>query len=136
MVPSINRRSLFRGVMAHALGMSAVVAGDPIWGTIDRHARAYAALDEALGRQDELEREWLARSADRDEAELVGDPRWVALQLELNALDDAEARAATALIRTKPSTAAGVVALPRHVASFRDRGYQWPAEVKRRVRAG
>jgi hypothetical protein len=78
-------------MVGHALGASAAVSGDPIWGAIDWHARAYAALDEALSRQEELERQWLARSADRDEAELVGDPRWVALQFELDALDEAEA---------------------------------------------
>jgi hypothetical protein len=121
MATPFNRRSFFGGMVGHALGASAVVSGEPIWGAIDGHARAYAALDEALSRQEELEREWLARSADRDEAELVGDPRWVVPQLELDVLDEAEAWAATELAQTEPSTAAGAVAMARHVASFRAR---------------
>jgi hypothetical protein len=48
-----------------------VVTEDPIWGAIDGAAEAYVALDQALGRQEELEREWLARSPDRDEVDLV-----------------------------------------------------------------
>jgi hypothetical protein len=131
MATSVNRRSLFLGMVAQALGGSAVVSVAPVWVAIEHHARAYAGLDGALGRQEELERQWLARSGDRDEAELVGDPRWVALQLELDALDQAEARAATVLIRTDPSTAAGSAALTRHVVAFRDRGYRWPAEMTR-----
>jgi hypothetical protein len=129
MATPVNRRSFFGGMMAHAIGTPAVVTGDPIWCAIDQHAKAYAALDRALGRQEELEREWLARSPDRDEAELVGDPRWVVLQLELDALDEAEARAAKTLIRNEPSTAVGMAALARHVITFRHRGYRWPAEV-------
>lgn len=42
----------------------------------------------------------------------------------------------TALIPAEPFTAAGALALKRHVVSFRERGYQWLAEVTRRVSAG
>jgi hypothetical protein len=121
MATSVNRRSFFGGMMAHAVGTPILDSVDPVVAAIDQHSNAYAALDGALGRQEELERQWLARSADRDEAELVGDPRWVALQLEVDALDQAEARAATAVIRTAPSTAVGMAALTLHVVTFRDR---------------
>lgn len=60
----------------------------------------------------------LARSADPDEAELMGDPRWVVLQRELDAFDKEKARAVAALIRAEPSTAAGAATLTRHVVSF------------------
>jgi hypothetical protein len=50
-------------MVAHALGTPAVVSGDPIWAAVDEHARAYAALDEALARQEVLEKQWLACSA-------------------------------------------------------------------------
>jgi hypothetical protein len=68
---SVNRRSFFDGMVAQALGPSAVISSDPLWAAIDRHNGAYAVLDQALGRQEELETQWLTRSADRDEAELV-----------------------------------------------------------------
>lgn len=129
-----NRRLFLKGTAAHALGASALASEDPAFAAVDDHANAYAALDAALARQEGLERAWLARSTDRDDCELTSNPRWVVLQLELDVLDVVERLAATALIRTELSGAAGAVALTRHVVSFRDRGYQWPGDVMRRVR--
>lgn len=81
---------------AYALGATALASQDPLFAAIEEHAKAYAALDD--------------------------DPSWVALQLELDALDGAESRAVAALIWAEPSTAAGAVALTRHVILFSPTG--------------
>lgn len=57
---------------AHTLGAASLVSEDPISSPSTVTLKPYAALDEALGRQEELERQWLARSVDPDEAELMG----------------------------------------------------------------
>ena len=80
MAPPVNRRSFFGGIVAQALGASIVVTEDPIWGAIDGAAEAYVALDQALGRQEELEREVAGALARLRRGRSSRDPRWVALQ--------------------------------------------------------
>jgi hypothetical protein len=100
---------------------------DPIPAAIDAHARAYAELDRALGRQEVLERSLLLRFGGFDEGAFDGDPSWIALQAELESLHEAETRAALSLIRGEPSTPAGETARRRYVAALARRGYQWSA---------
>jgi hypothetical protein len=100
---------------------------DPALAAIYAHARAYAELDRALGRQEELERALLQRFGRFDEAAFHGDPSWIALQAELDSLHQAETRAALSLIRGEPSTPAGETARRRYVAARARRGYQWSA---------
>ncbi|HUN97112.1 MAG TPA: hypothetical protein VMU69_12905 [Bradyrhizobium sp.] len=119
--------SLLAAGAAIAFTDVAPATADPILAAIKAHAKAYAELDEALARQEVLERPLLGASPSFDEDELFDDPTWVALQLELDSLHEAEMLAAMALIRIVPSTGAGMVALTQHVAAFARQGYQWPA---------
>jgi hypothetical protein len=122
----VDRRSLFVGLIGGAVGAAGLaVPEDPVWGAIEAHAKACAELDRALDRQEELEAPILANPAACDEAELLDDPRWIGLQAELDSLHEAEARAAVALVRSAPSTAAGAAARTRYVTALASRGYQW-----------
>ncbi|WP_157787867.1 hypothetical protein [Bradyrhizobium elkanii] len=47
----------FNGMAAHALGAASLASEDPIFVAVDDHIKAYIALDEAPGRQEELERQ-------------------------------------------------------------------------------
>jgi hypothetical protein len=124
-----NRRSLFLafagGVVGIVLPDAAVTRVDQIPAAIDAHARAYAELDRALGRQEVLERTLLLRFGGFDDAAFDGDPSWIALQTELDSLHEAETRAALSLLGVEPSTPAGEVARKRYVAALARVGYQW-----------
>jgi hypothetical protein len=126
----IDRRSLLTVALGGAIGtvlLEAEDGADPIPAAIDAHARAYAELDRALGRQEVLERSLLLRFGGFDEGAFDGDPSWIALQAELESLHEAETRAALSLIRGEPSTPAGETARRRYVAALARRGYQWSA---------
>jgi hypothetical protein len=120
---------LLTGVLSGAIGAALPDAAgtevDPTLAAIDAHARAYAELDRALGRQEILERALLQRFGGFDEAAFEGDPSWVALQAELDTLHEAETRAALSLLRVQPSTPAGEAARRRYVATLASVGYQW-----------
>jgi hypothetical protein len=61
----VDRRSLLAGALSGAIGAAMPVAAgagvDPTLAAIDAHAEAYAELDRALGRQEELEGALLQR---------------------------------------------------------------------------
>jgi len=119
----LDRRSLFASLIGGAIGLGVfAVPEDPVLGAIDAHAKAYAELDHALDRQEELERPILDRSVTYDEAGLLDDPRWVDLHAELDALHEAETLAASFFLSIEPSTATGRNARARHVAELTNRG--------------
>jgi hypothetical protein len=126
----VDRRSLLTGVLSGAIGAALPDAGvtgvDPTLAAIDAHAKAYAELDRALGRQEELEGALLQRFGGFDEAAFDGDPSWIALQAELDSLHEAETRAALSLLRAEPSTPAGETARRRYVAALASVGTSGP----------
>jgi hypothetical protein len=124
-----TRRSLFRALVGGAIGtMPKSGAGaDPTLAAIEAHTKAYAELDRALDRQEQLERSLLRRFGGFDEAAFDGNPSWIFLQAELDSLHEAETRAALSLIRVEPSTLAGEVARKRYVDALARAGYQWSA---------
>jgi hypothetical protein len=124
----VDRRSLLTAVLSVAIGtvlLEAEGGADPTLGAIDAHSKAYAELDRALGRQEELEATLSQRFGGFDEAELDRDSNWISLQAELDSLHEAETRAALSLIRVEPSTLAGEVTRRRYVATLALLGYQW-----------
>jgi hypothetical protein len=126
-----NRRSLFQALVGGAVDTvlpdAAVTQADPTLAAIEAHSRAYAELDRALSRQEELEGALSQRFGGFDEAAFDGDPSWIALRAELDTLHEAETRAALSLLRVEPSTPAGASARRRYVAELARRGYQWSA---------
>lgn len=129
---SVDRRSLLIAALGGAVGVvrpEAEGGPDPVMAAVDVHARAYAELDRALGRQEVLEGALLQRFGGFDEAEFDGDPSWISLQAELDLLHEAETEAALSLIRVEPSTLTGETARRRYVAALASVGYQWSSDV-------
>jgi hypothetical protein len=72
-----------------------------------------------------LERALLHRFTGFDQAEFDSDPNWIALQLELASLHEAETRAAVCLLRAEPTTLAGESVRGWYVAARTRSGHQW-----------
>ena len=107
---------------------------DPIFAVIERHKRAYAALDKHLSYQGDLEGELpkekrRSRCDYRDGLMIVetDDPRWIAAERHCATLYAAEDDAMIGLVRESATTLKGAAALMRYVVDQEEKGSEWPA---------
>jgi hypothetical protein len=111
-------------------------ATDPIFGAIEAHKKAYAALDACLTRKGVLEdrlfgavRHLMNDLPERYrqlKALQAADPEWVALEMEKAELREAEDETIISMIEVRPRTLAGAAALLRHVVAQERLGNEWP----------
>jgi hypothetical protein len=115
-------------IIASGAVAQAIAAPDPVFAVIEAHKAATKALDHHLDETAVLEK---TLPDDRRQSVITaresdGRPEWIANERAVVAACEREREAAMAILKTSPTTLAGVAAILEYSAAYVRNGNEWP----------